>query len=42
MFHYMIVSNVILVGLVGMHKTGCFGEQSLVLHVPSHRELESV
>jgi hypothetical protein len=26
---------VVLVGLIGMHKTGCSGETRLVLHVPS-------
>ncbi len=35
MFHYVIVKSVVLVGLIGMYKTGCFGETSLVLHVPS-------
>jgi len=33
--HYMAVNTVILVGLTGMHKTGCSGETRLVLHVPS-------
>ncbi len=27
--------SVVLVGLTGMHKTGCSGETRLVLHVPS-------
>ena len=27
--------NCLLVGLIGMHKTGCSGETRLVLHVPS-------
>ncbi len=27
--------TVVLVGLTGMHKTGCSGETRLVLHVPS-------
>jgi len=35
MLHYVIVKTVILVGLIGMHKTGCSGETRLVLHVPS-------
>ncbi len=33
MFHYVSVKSVVLVGLIGMYKTGCFGETSLVLHV---------
>jgi len=33
--HYVIVKIVVLVGLIGMHKTGCSGETRLVLHVPS-------
>jgi len=33
--HYVIVNNVVLVGLIGMHRTGCSGETRLVLHVPS-------
>ncbi len=33
--HYVIVKTVVLVGLTGMHKTGCFGETRLVLHAPS-------
>ncbi len=32
---YMIVKTIALVGLAGMHKTGCSGEARLVLHVPS-------
>ena len=35
MLHYVIVKPVVLVGLIGMHKTGCSGETRLVLHVPS-------
>ena len=35
MLHYAIVKIVLLVGLTGMHKTGCCGEKRLVLHVPS-------
>ena len=35
MLHYLIVNTVVLVGLIGMHKTGCPGETRLVLHVPS-------
>ncbi len=35
MLHYMIVKIVILIGLTWMHKTGCFEETKLVLHVPS-------
>jgi len=35
MLHYVIVKTVVLVGLTGMHKTGCSGETRLVLHVPS-------
>ncbi len=35
MLHYVIVKTVVLVGLIGMHKTGCSGETRLVLHVPS-------
>jgi len=35
MLHYVIVKTVKLVGLIGMHKTGCLGETRLVLHVPS-------
>ena len=34
MFHYMIVKTVVLVDIIGMHKTGCFGETRLVLHIP--------
>jgi len=41
MLHYVIVKTVVLVGLIGMHKTGCSGETRLVLHVP-HHELESI
>ena len=33
--HYVIVKTVVLVGLTGMHKTGCSEETRLVLHVPS-------
>jgi len=35
MLHYVIVKTVVLVGLIGMHKTGCSGETRPVLHVPS-------
>ncbi len=35
MLPYVIVKIVVLVGLIGMHKTGCSGETRLVLHVPS-------
>ncbi len=35
MLHYLIVKSVVLVGLTGMHKTGCSGELRLVLHIPS-------
>ena len=35
MLHYVIVKTVVLVGLIGMHKTGCSGETRLVLHAPS-------
>ena len=35
MLHDVIVKTVVLVGLTGMHKTGCFGETRLLLHVPS-------
>ncbi len=35
MLHYVIVKTVVLVGLTGMHKTGCSGETRLGLHVPS-------
>ncbi len=34
--------NVEFVDLTGMHKTGCFEETTLILHVPAHHELESV
>ena len=34
MLHYVIVNTVVLIGLMGMHKTGCSGETRLVLHVP--------
>ncbi len=33
--HYVIVKTVVLVGLTGLHKTGCSGETRLVLHVTS-------
>ena len=29
------LQSAVLVGLIGMHKTGCSGETRLVLHVPS-------
>ena len=35
MLHYVIVKTVEVIGLAGMHKTGCSGETRLVLHVPS-------
>jgi len=35
MLHYVIVKIVVLVGLTGMHKTGCSGETRFVLHIPS-------
>ncbi len=35
MLHYVIVNTVVLVGLTGMHKTGCSGKTRLVLHIPS-------
>ncbi len=35
MLQYMIVRTVVLVGLSGVHMTGCSGEKRLVLHVPS-------
>ena len=35
MLHHVFVKNVVLAGLVGLHKTGCSGETKLVLHVPS-------
>jgi len=34
-FNYVIVKTVVLVGLIGMHKTGCSGETRLVLQIPS-------
>jgi len=34
MLHYVIVKTIVLVGLIGMHKTGCSGETRLVLHIP--------
>ncbi len=33
--HHVIVKPCVLVGLIGMHKTGCSGETRLVLHVSS-------
>ncbi len=33
--HYVTADTVVLVGLIGMHKTGCSGETRLVHHVPS-------
>ena len=33
--HYVVVNTVVLIGLIGMHKTGCCGETRPVLHVPS-------
>lgn len=35
LLHCMIVKNVDLVDLIGMHQTDCSGETRLVLHVPS-------
>jgi hypothetical protein len=35
MLHYVTVNTVVLVGLTGMHKTGCSGKTRLVLHIPS-------
>ena len=32
---YVIVRTVAVVGLIGMHKTGCSGETRLVLRIPS-------
>ncbi len=34
-FNDVALRDVELVGLAGMHKTGCSGETRLVLHVPS-------
>ncbi len=31
MLHYVTVNTVVLVGLTGMHKTGCSGETRLVM-----------
>jgi len=39
MLHYVTVNTVVLVGLTGMHKTGCSGQTRLVL---AHHEPESV
>ncbi len=39
MMHYVIVKTVVLVGLIGMHKTGCSGGTCTYL---AHHELESV
>ena len=33
--HYVTVNTVVLVGLTGMHNTGCSGETRLVLHILS-------
>ena len=33
MLVYVMVKTAVLAGLSGMHKTGCFGQKSLVLHV---------
>jgi len=33
MLHYVIVKTVVLVGLIGMHKTGRSGKTRVVLHV---------
>ena len=35
MNEWMIVKSAVLVGLMGMHKTGCSEETRFVLHVPS-------
>ncbi len=35
MLHYANIKNVIVLGLTGMHRTGCSEETTLVLHVPS-------
>jgi len=35
MLPYVTVKTVVLVGLTGMHKTGCSGETRIVLHIPS-------
>ncbi len=40
--HYVSVKNVVLVGLTGMHRTGCSGEARLVLHILPRHELENV
>ncbi len=39
MLHYVTVNTVVLVGLTGMHKTGCSGQTRLVL---AHHEPESI
>ena len=31
LLHYVIVKTVVLIGLIGMHKTGCFGETRLIM-----------
>ncbi len=35
MLRYVIVKTVVLVGLIGLLKTGRSGETGLVLHIPS-------
>ena len=35
MLYYVTVKVVVIVGFVGMRKTGCSGETRLVLHIPS-------
>jgi len=35
MLHYVFVRLVVLVGVIGIHKTGCSGETRLVPHIPS-------
>jgi len=42
MLHYVIVKTVVLVGLTGMHKTGCSERQDLSCTYLAHHELESV
>ena len=42
MLHHVIVKTVVLVGLTGMHKTGCSGETRLVLQYLAHHVLENV
>lgn len=35
MVHNVIVKTVVLVGLIGLHNTGCSGGTRLALHIPS-------